>query len=250
MQLRRCTLQRQKCVEAIADMWQRPPMTAIRPFRACLLIRSLLSLVGTPFPPSFPDISLDISVLFNPPPLANWCQPLATCAVLPLLKREAKRRRWPKLAWTSEHVQTAGFIVVVLRIFMQNKQYLFDFVVVFNSNLRSSGRNHIGLLFTNEELRDAGSWRIWCFCHNILALFMTSLLGTKNACTYGRVFTTFITRFSFLTHMTRKRVNNCCMSICCYSVPIDRAVLILRLVPLNSSDHFSSRWHFGSRKRQ
>ena len=54
-------------------------------------------------------------------------------------------------------VSPAGFTVVVLRIFIQNKQYLFDFVVVFNSNLRSSGRNHIGLLFTSEELSDAGS---------------------------------------------------------------------------------------------
>ena len=42
---------------------------------------------------------------------------------------------------------------------MQDKQYLFDFVVVvvFNSNLRSSGRNHIGLLFSNEEQSDASS---------------------------------------------------------------------------------------------
>ena len=54
-------------------------------------------------------------------------------------------------------VSPAGFVVVVLRIFMQNKQYLFDFVVVFDFSLRSSGRNHIGLLFTNEKLSDAGS---------------------------------------------------------------------------------------------
>ena len=87
--------------------------------------------------------------------------------------RDARRRE------NTAHVErfpSAAFVLSFCR-------YLWKITNKFLAyNFSSSGRSHVGSLFTNEEQKKAASWRIWYFCHTCrpsLGLHWYRLLGTK-----------------------------------------------------------------------